>query len=90
MLLGVLHTEHFVMAELETCRNPRLSKFSLKQSTVACNRLLKIFQIKLCLTISVNPSYLLLKSLANFVQGRNRRSWSLSGLRILSSKLVAQ
>ena len=35
VLLGVLHTEHFVIAELDTCKNPRLSKFSLKQSTVA-------------------------------------------------------
>ena len=41
MLLGVLQTEHFVIAEFETCKNPRLSKFSLKQSTVACNFLLE-------------------------------------------------
>lgn len=56
VLLGVLQTEHFVIAEFETCKNPLLSKFSLKQSTVACNLLL------------------LLKSIANFVQGKNLKS----------------
>ena len=34
--------EHLVMAELETCRNPRLSKFSLKQSTVAWSFLVQL------------------------------------------------
>ena len=62
---------HLVMAEFDTCRKPRLSKFSLKQSTVDWSRLTQ------------------LKSPANFVQGRKRKSCVVFFL-MSSSKLVAQ